>query len=236
MVFIETLIRENDFGIDKLPAAEMTNRGLECNLNYKQAGRLLKWEFNAHITYLRNEIINIEEIAIMQLNDDVFDPISVNIPGQPSGAFYGYKIERLFTEEDFPKGGQSLPVQPKARAGDYKFMDINEDGIIDRDDKTIIGDPFPDFTFGFFSNVQFLDFDLSVLLQGTYGNEIFNATKLWLYNPYGLSNWTRDIKNSYRSPKYTVMGSLSTRDLQIPTCTGLTTMLPIRTCVFQIFM
>ncbi|MFH0756571.1 MAG: SusC/RagA family TonB-linked outer membrane protein [Bacteroidota bacterium] len=208
MVYIETLIRENDFGIDKLPVAEMTNRGLECNLNYKQTGSLLKWEFNAHITYLRNEIIDIEESAITQLNDAFFDPISVNLPGQPSGAFYGYKIERLFTEEDFSNGVKSLPVQPKARAGDYKFMDINEDGIIDRDDKTILGNPFPDFTFGLFSNVQYRNFDLSVLLQGTYGNEIFNATKLWLYNPYGLSNWTRDIENSYRSPKYDLNGVL----------------------------
>ncbi|MEN8230066.1 MAG: SusC/RagA family TonB-linked outer membrane protein [Bacteroidota bacterium] len=208
IVFIGSLYQRVSYGINYLPVAEIVNRGVEWNLNYKQTGRRFKWEFNFHFMHLHNKILDIEEGAVANLNDAVFDPISVNLPGEPAGSFYGYRIERLFTGEDFD-GIDDLPsAQPKAQAGDYKFCDMNHDGMIDQNDKTIIGNSFPDFTFGLYSDFQFLDFDLSVLLQGTYGNEIFNATKLWLYNPYGLSNWTRDITNSYRSPVYNQSGEL----------------------------
>lgn len=219
---IETLNGENNFGIIELPAAKITNKGLEYNLNYRQTGRRLKWEFNVHFMHLRNKIVAIDKDDIANLNDIYVDPISVNLPGETAGSFYGYKIDRLFTDEDcegptsrvtkqpttMDESGIILYAQPGAQAGDYKFIDLDQNGIIDQNDKTILGNPFPDFTFGLYSHVQFLEFDFSVLLQGTYGNEIFNATNLWLYNPYGLSNWTRDIENSYRYPKYDRYGKL----------------------------
>jgi len=85
-------------------------------------------------------------------------------------------------------------------------MDINNDSIIDKNDKTVIGNLHPDFTFGVYANVQYRQFDLSMFWQGTYGNEIFNATKLWLYNPYGTTNWSKDILNSYGIPQYNNAG------------------------------
>jgi len=140
----------------------------------------------------------------------------VNLPGETTGSFYGYKIERLFREEDCPPGGEKVTnqpyiidnrgnrkyAQPNAEAGDYKFVDINNDSIIDKYDKTIIGNPHPDFIFGIYANIQFRQFDLSMFWQGTYGNEIYNATNLWLYNPYSTTNWSRDILNSYGTPQY----------------------------------
>ena len=75
-----------------------------------------------------------------------------------------------------------------------------------RNDRTIIGNPNPDLSFGLFANVHYRQFDFFMFWQGTYGNEIYNATKLWLYNPYGTSNWTSDILNSYLSPQYDESG------------------------------
>ena len=65
----------------------------------------------------------------------------------------------------------------------YKFVDINKDNKIDENDKTIIGNPFPDFTFGMFQSFHYRNFDFSFFLQGIYGNEVFNLTKFWTYNP-----------------------------------------------------
>ena len=59
--------------------------------------------------------------------------------------------------------------------GDIKYQDINNDGVIDNDDRTVIGNPHPDFTFGFQNSLSYKNFDLSVFLQGSYGNDIFNA-------------------------------------------------------------
>jgi hypothetical protein len=80
--------------------------------------------------------------------------------------------------------------------------------VIDRNDRTILGNPFPDLSFGLHLNVKYRQFDFFMLWQGTYGNEIYNATKLWLYNPYGSSNWTPEILNSYRSPQYDESGEM----------------------------
>jgi TonB-linked SusC/RagA family outer membrane protein len=212
--FIELINQMCSYGIDYLPVAEMNNTGFEWELNYKHSGHLMAWDLNLNFTYLKNKIINIEESELARIDtSNNYDPISVNLPGEVAGSFYGYIIDGLFTADDCNEIGYVIKQpftidnlgrkhlsQPNARAGDYKFADINHDGVIDKNDKTIIGNPLPKFTFGLFCNLQMLNFDFSLFFQGTYGNDIFNATKLWLYNPYGLSNWTRDIINSYREP------------------------------------
>lgn len=220
---IEILNQMYYFSIDYLPVAEMTNKGFEWDIGYKHAGGNLVWDIHLNFTHLNNRIIDVEESELDRITfSDTYDPIAVNIPGETAGSFYGYIIDGLFTTEDCDEMGYAINqpftmdengmisyAQPNARAGDYRYTDINDDGIIDKDDKAIIGCPFPKYTFGLFCNLEFLNFDVSVFFQGTYGNDIFNATKLWLYNPYGLSNWTRDIINSYRAPIYAETGELT---------------------------
>jgi hypothetical protein len=205
-----------------LPVADIVNSGIESEIGYKKSGRLVSWNLSLHLTHLRNKIINIDSDTYASINKTSYDPITVNLPGETAGSFYGYKIERLFVEEDCPAPGARATnqpfitddagsrqyAQPDAYAGDYKFVDMNQDGVIDKNDKTIIGNPYPDFTFGLYANVQFKQFDLSMLWQGTYGNEIYNATKLWLYNPYATSNWSKDILESYRSPQFNESGEM----------------------------
>jgi TonB-linked SusC/RagA family outer membrane protein len=210
------------FGIEDLPVAEINNKGFELEFRYKYSSRKLDWDMNFNLTHLNNKIIDIEENTLTSIKNAPYEPISINLPGEAAGSFYGYRIERLFTAEDCdPETGEAINqpytkdengnvsyAQPGAMAGDYKFVNINNDNVIDRNDITIIGNPFPKFTFGMFYNIQFLNFDFSIFFQGTYGNDIFNAIKYWLYNPYGLSNWTRDIENSYRAPIYSESGEL----------------------------
>lgn len=210
--FVGALYGRNTYGIVPLPLAEIVNYGVESLLNYKNVGRRIQWDISLNFTHLKNRIIDIKDQSILSS----IDPITIHLNGESAGSFYGYKIERLFTEGDCPAPGKTVTnqpfitdengnrmyAQPNAHAGDYKFMDINEDGIIDPNDKTVIGNPYPDFLFGFSVNTRYRRFDLTMLWQGAYGNEIYNATRLWLYNPYGTSNWTNDILNSYISPKY----------------------------------
>lgn len=211
-VLILELNQMGYFGIHDHTVAEINNKGFEWELNYKHAGTNLSWDLNINFTHIKNKIIDIDESAYMNIFNSRLDVLSVDIPGEAAGSFSGHRIERLFKSKDCdPETGyvinqpytlnennEKVYAQPEARAGDYKFVDINNDSVIDSYDKTIIGNPFPIFSFGIFYNLQFKNLDFSMFLQGTYGNDIFNVTKLWLYNPYGFSNWTTDIENSYR--------------------------------------
>ncbi|MGW8316483.1 MAG: SusC/RagA family TonB-linked outer membrane protein [Bacteroidales bacterium] len=216
--FVGQLYIRDQFGIIQLPLSEMINYGIEGQVQFKNAGKRLHWDAALNLTHLRNRIIDVED----QLRFSFFDPIPIYKAGEPAGSFYGYKIERIFTEEDCPFIGETVTnqpyvtdedgnrtyAQPNARAGDYKFADINGDNVIDRNDRTIIGNPIPDLSFGLYFNAYYRQFDLMMFWQGTYGNEIYNATKLWLYNPYGSSNWTTEILKSYRSPQYDESGTM----------------------------
>jgi TonB-linked SusC/RagA family outer membrane protein len=220
--FTGKLYSRDLYGIIQLPLADIVNSGIEGEISYKKAGHLLNWDLSFHVTHLRNRIRKVMESSALDINGGTTDPLSVNLPGETAGSFYGYKIDRLFCEADCPAPGQvatnqpytidqdgnRIYAQPEARAGDYKFVDINNDAVIDQNDKTIIGNPYPDLTYGFYANAQYRQFDMSMLWQGTYGNEIYNATRLWLYNPYGTANWTTDMENSYRSPQFGESGEV----------------------------
>lgn len=99
------------------------------------------------------------------------------IEGQPIGVFYGFKTDGVaqFDGDGVPVGATGAAVQ----AGDLKYVDINGNGYIDDDDRTIIGDPNPDFTFGFGTAISWGGLSLNIDFNGSYGNDIYN-----------LNNWT----------------------------------------------
>lgn len=218
---IKDLYGRDYLGLAPLPPAEVVNKGIEWSILFKSAEGNLRWDMNLHGTHLQNRILDIDPEYYDLINKGFIDPLTVNLPGETPGSFYGYRIERLFTEKDcdpdgkvinqpfwFDDDGVKQYAQPDARAGDYKFEDIQPDNVIDSRDKTVLGDPYPDIIFGYALNLHYRQFDLSMLWHGTWGNEIFNATKLWMYNPQGTSNWTTDMWNSYRSPVYDAGGNL----------------------------
>lgn len=198
----------NGFGIHSPQTADIAIQGIEGEMSIKTSGRNWTWNCNINLSHSKSKILKTDE---PEHHFNNYDVISFNKAGQSPGSFYGYKIEKLFKEEDVDPvlnvinqqfttneyGGKIYP-----EPGDYKFVDINKDNKIDENDKTIIGNPFPDFTFGMFQSFQYGNVDFSFFLQGIYGNEVFNLTKFWTYNPFVFSNWTEDIKKSYR-PGYT---------------------------------
>ncbi len=109
--------------------------------------------------------------------------------GEPVGSFYGYVYEGVIQEgDDVPEGFENQP-------GGEHFTDINDDGIINSDDKTIIGDPNPDFTAGLNNNLIYKNFDLNLFFQASVGGDILNYTLLELAS--GDSNATTDVLNAW---------------------------------------
>ncbi|MEQ9231927.1 MAG: SusC/RagA family TonB-linked outer membrane protein, partial [Cyclobacteriaceae bacterium] len=100
------------------------------------------------------------------------------IEGNPVTSFYGFKTAGIF-QSDLEVlqhiNGEGLQLQPDAAPGDIRFVDTNGDGVISDADKTIIGSPLPDWTFGSTISLAYRNFDFSSLLVGQLGNEVFNG-------------------------------------------------------------
>ncbi len=160
---------------------ELENRGIEITLNTVNVKKEnFSWTSNLNYSRNRNKVLSL-------YNDQPLDNIgrgsnSVRV-GEPLGVFYGYR---------------SLGVDPST--GDIVFDDINGDGIINADDRTKIGDPNPDFIGGFTNNFSYKNFDLSIFLQGSYGNDIFNGTRIYIESMKGSDNQTTAVLDRWREP------------------------------------
>ncbi|MBD0284864.1 MAG: TonB-dependent receptor [Flavisolibacter sp.] len=146
---------------------EIQNQGLELGVNAALLNKKFKWDVNANFSTNKNKVIALAG------GSDVFgtavgQPLSVAINlvrvGLPVGVFYGY-LEDGLNEK-----------------GVINYVDVNKDGVINLSDKTIIGDPNPDFLYGFNSRMAYKNFDFTFFIQGSQGGEIFNV------NPTAIGN------------------------------------------------
>jgi hypothetical protein len=120
------------------------------------------------------------------------DAMTLTEEGQPIAYFYGWVADGIF------QSGESTSQQPNASAGDVKFRDINEDGVIDANDRTNLGHYLPDFTYGLNLNTSYKGFDFTMFWQGVSGNEIFSniryhtegMTRLFGASTVVLDRWT----------------------------------------------
>jgi len=178
---------------------EVNNRGFEVNLNTKNiSNQDFSWTTDFNLAINRNEVISLSEGDNIDLFLDA-SPGYFNIPrthllreGEVLGAFWGYEYQGVYQGGDLPAGTALLPG---GEAGDQLFSDIDGSGDISPSDQQIIGDPTPDFTFGFTNNFTYKNFDLNIFFQGVQGGDIMNLTAVQLFN--GDSNATTEILNSW---------------------------------------
>jgi len=160
----------------------MINKGVELEANYRFKVSGIDFKVGANASYLYNRLINLG-------NDTGFEPkdsyanvgsISALKNGYPVPYFYGYKTDGLFQNwadvSAYTNTNGEL-IQPNAQPGDVRFVDINHDGKIDDNDRTKIGKGMPDWTYGFNLNANYKSVDLSMVFQGTIGNNIFDASR-----------------------------------------------------------
>ncbi|MEQ9438267.1 MAG: TonB-dependent receptor [Cyclobacteriaceae bacterium] len=136
--------------------------------------------------------------------------------GQAPWLFYGYVYEGLFTSVEeiensaLPTNseGGELAIEPNSVwVGDIKYKDLNEDGVIDERDQTYIGNPWPKFSFGFTNTFNYRGFDLTVLLTGSYGNDIFNYLRFDNTDPNNINLGRNMLEETYDYAKVVDDGS-----------------------------
>ncbi|MGD1894333.1 MAG: SusC/RagA family TonB-linked outer membrane protein [Cyclobacteriaceae bacterium] len=151
---------------------QVRNRGIDFALRSQNLTGGLKWETDLVFSVLENEVTELPEFAqqIIYGGFGFSGNYLVIQEGTPIASFYGYEIDGIFQVED----DIANSPQPNALPGHPRFRDTNGDGEITADDRVILGDPFPDFTFGFNNRFSYNRFDLEVYFLGVQGVQTFN--------------------------------------------------------------
>lgn len=173
---------------------QLENKGLEFSLNTINMQGDFRWESDLVFSMNRNTVTELKsDGSIIDRQINFFDTATRTIVGEPVGQLFGYIAEGVFVDaEDIRSHAtQNDAIDPTAGVwpGDLKFKDINGDGEIDEQDRTILGNPMPDFQYGITNRFYYKNFDLSVFVNGNYGNEIFNQVRRQNEDPasdYGM--------------------------------------------------
>ena len=181
-------------------AGSIENKGLEVVVGgYIIDGNKFKW--NTNINWSNNKT---KVLSLGDTNADIFGPApAVNIVNNPSNvmrvgeafsALYGYKVDGLLQESDFDTNGNPLvPIfAPGQDPGQYKYVDLDGDGVITAADQDIIGDPNPDFIFGWNNEFKYKRFSLSMFIQGSIGNDLMNVDRLFFASGRYVNNVYQD--------------------------------------------
>jgi TonB-dependent starch-binding outer membrane protein SusC len=170
------------YGYDVAPydnVGEVENKGVEIELGYTKSQGELTFNVSGNISFIRNEVLSLGDKGTTIAQASWYgDDLTLTKVGEPIGYFNGYVVDGLFQE------GEAHPMQPNARAGDIRFKDINDDGVLNASDKKNIGHFLPDFSYGVNFSANWKGFDASLFLQGVSGNEIYSIVK---YDLEGMS-------------------------------------------------
>lgn len=174
------------------------NKGVELGLNWNETRNDFRYGINLNGAYNQNKVTQIENTEqIIHGPENVLSQGTTEMyraqVGYPVGYFYGYKTEGIFqtAEQIGDYRNQGLGVLATAQPGDVIFVDRNKDGVISESDKTMIGNPHPDFTAGLNLNVGYKGFDLSVTATGAFGHQIAKSYRSFADSP--LQNYTTEV-------------------------------------------
>ena len=165
---------------------EMTNKGFEFGITSRNFIGEFTWTTNLNMSFNKNKLTSLELQKVYLdavTSETVNEAVVRNEPGRALGGFYGYVANGVDPE-----------------TGLMIYEDINGDGRISSSDRTYIGDPNPDFTFGMTNTFSYKNFNLSIFLQGSYGNDIFNASRMETEGMYDGKNQTTEVLNRWRIP------------------------------------
>lgn len=190
-------------------AGKIRNNGFEFNLGWMdQPNPDISYGINLIGSFNKNKVIAMgsESGSIKGGSTNQNITTSETKAGYPIGGYWLISTAGHFNSQEevdaYAKDGKK--IQPAAEPGDIKFVDANNDGVINDDDRVFQGSPFPDFTFALNGNMRYKNFDLSIGLQGVLGNKIYNATRQTLEDVTKGSNflascldyWTPENKNA----------------------------------------
>lgn len=180
------------------------NSGVEISLNTHPLVGKFEWDSDFQISFNKNKLISLSDgssTAQIIGYGQWSDVVSLTREGESLFNFYGYVCDGIYQSledietsakpEKYPSNGV-FSKSSTVYVGDIKYKDLNGDGVINENDRTNIGSPLPKFTFGWTNTFRYKNFDLSVFVNGSYGNKVFNYMKMKL--SHMNSTWTNQLE------------------------------------------
>lgn len=176
---------ESGFSNAFVNAGTIQNKGVELGVTLQAfrpapSSRGFAWTTTLSYARNRNKVLDlggVNEIFATSINSDIKASGSLIRVGQPLGVFYGYKTAGIFRDSASLKAWKDVTAMGSGSQpglGNTRYVDVDTNGVIDANDRTIIGDPNPKWNGGWQNTVSFRGFTLSTLLDGTFGNDVFN--------------------------------------------------------------
>lgn len=171
-------------------AGKVRNQGIEMSLHTINLTGELGWETNVTATYNKNKIKDLNSDVPYYINQINNSYVTMLAKDYPINVFYGYVTDGIFQNQSEVN---THAVQPGAEPGDIRFRDLNNDGVINDSDRTVIGNPNPSWLFSMNNSLSYKGFELSVFLQGIAGNKIYNANNIDNTGMAAAYNQTTDV-------------------------------------------
>ncbi|MCI1683495.1 MAG: TonB-dependent receptor [Bacteroides sp.] len=207
-----------------LPNSKIRNAGCDIQVDGRAiSGKDFNLNIGGNLSINRNKVLELDGgNTIITNGAERSYKTHITMEGQPIGMFYGFKVKGMVTEADmaglaadnavykannnsFPEGyklqgparslSQSVALQP----GDIYFEDVDGNGVVDDNDKTIIGTPHPKFTYGLNISGNYKNIDLTASFNGSYGNKVLDGQDYYLFNMEGSGNQYVEADQRYRN-------------------------------------
>ena len=191
---------------------EVQNSGVDLNISTINVDNdSFKWNSNLTFSFLKNEVTQLPDFTQELITGNIgtfIQGFTIVREGSPLQAFYGYEIDGIFqTGDNIEAAATPFSVADGYSAGMPRFVDQNGDGNIDADDRTVLGDPFPDFTFGFNNSFTYKNLSLDIFLQGVQGIESLNGNVTESLYP---TNSARNSISRYYTDRWTTSNPSNT--------------------------
>lgn len=179
----------------------MQARGWELGLSWRdQVGKDFSYDVSVNLSSVRNKAIKFSGDGPIYTGGFNSDQIISNVDGGLISRFYGYVADGLFQnwEEVYAHTDEhGTLIQPNAQPGDIRFKDLDHNGVLDANDKTFIGNPYPDLMMGINIGLRYKNIDFAANFYGTFGNDIFNTTKGLYSGANGQNVWAGTLNEAW---------------------------------------
>jgi TonB-linked SusC/RagA family outer membrane protein len=170
-----------------LNVGNVMNKGIELGLNYtSDVSKDFRYSLGVNFSTYKNEVVKLNSAPFYGRRAFDLQQMTITKEGAPISSFYGFVIDGIFKDQAEVDAFTDNVTQEGARPGTFRYRDVNDDGMISDLDRTIIGSPHPDYTYGFNLNLGYKAFELSITGNGVKGNQIFNSTRFftdfWKYD------------------------------------------------------
>lgn len=193
---------------------KVSNTGFEFGLSTRNLTGRFTWNTDLNFSTNKNKVLELGITGDPVFGASAHDTRHITRIGDPIGSYFGYVVEGIYQTQDEIDRAPTDQLAIKTVPGDFKFKDVNGDGVVNAQDRTVLGSYFPDFTYGITNRFAYKGFELNFLIQGVEGAKVLNLTRRHLANGEALTNSYALFLDRWVSPEQPGNGKVPRADKQ----------------------